>query len=76
MHVTTVLYNANIYTMDSINPRAEAIAIAGDRVVATGSNAAMRALLSTDGRAVDLHGQTVLPGLIDAHLHFLCMASA
>ena len=71
MHVTTVLYNANIRTMDSANPRAEAIAIAGDRVVATGSSAAMRALLSADGRAVDLHGQTVLPGLIDAHLHFL-----
>ena len=31
----------------------------------------MRALLSADGREVDLHGQTVLPGLIDAHLHFL-----
>jgi predicted amidohydrolase YtcJ len=66
-----VLYNGTIHTMDKSRPQAGAIAIAGDRIAAVGSDAEIRRLLSAGGRAVDLQGRTVTPGLIDAHLHFL-----
>jgi len=66
-----VLYHGNIHTMDATMPRAQAIAIAGNRVLATGSDAEIRALLAPDGEAVDLRGRTVVPGFTDCHLHFM-----
>jgi predicted amidohydrolase YtcJ len=66
-----VLYNCDIHTMDSDVPRAQAIALAGNRVLAVGSDAEMRALLATRGEALDLQGRTVVPGFTDAHLHFM-----
>ena len=71
MRADLVLYNGNIHTMDKRAPHVEAVAIAGETILNIGSNEAMRALLNEGGRAVDLHGRTVVPGLIDAHLHFL-----
>jgi predicted amidohydrolase YtcJ len=71
VQVDLVLYNGNIHTMDKEQPRASAVAIAGDRFVAVGDDAAMRGLLEPDGRAIDLGGRTVTPGFIDAHIHFL-----
>lgn len=71
MPATLVLYNGNIYTMDAAQPHAQAIALAGDRVVAVGSNQAMEALLADGDELIDLGGRTVTPGFIDAHLHFL-----
>lgn len=71
MQATLLLFNGNIYTMDATQPRAQAIAIAGDRIVALGTNHEMRALLADGGEAIDLGGHTVMPGFIDAHLHFL-----
>ncbi len=71
MQADLVLYNGDIHTMDQQVPRARALAVAGNRVLATGDDAAMRGLLGPGGRAQDLAGRTVLPGLIDSHLHFL-----
>lgn len=71
MFANLVLYNANIQTMDKTMPTAEAIAIQGNRILALGSSVAMRELLVPNGQAIDLQGQTVFPGFIDAHLHFL-----
>ncbi|MBN1642572.1 MAG: amidohydrolase [Anaerolineae bacterium] len=68
MQVDTVLYNARIYTMDQRHPRASALAIDGERIVALGGDE-----LCTDlapARAIDTGGRTVIPGMIDAHLHF------
>ncbi len=65
-----VLYNGAIHTMEAARPLARAVAIAGDRIVAVGDDA-LRDTLAVGGQAVDLHGQTVIPGLIDAHLHFI-----
>lgn len=61
--------NGNIYTMDAARPRAEALAVAGGRIVAVGSNDEIRKLAGTSAKANDLNGATVLPGLIDAHGH-------
>lgn len=71
MQATLVLFNGNIQTMDAAQPRAQAVAIAGDRVVAVGSNQEIRARLAEGGATIDLGGRTVTPGFIDAHLHFL-----
>ncbi|MEM7126208.1 MAG: amidohydrolase [Chloroflexota bacterium] len=71
MTATLLLSNANVYTMDKAVPRAEAVAIRGDRILAVGSNQAMQNLLAPDGKTIDLAGRTVVPGFVDAHLHFL-----
>jgi len=71
MFANLVLTNGNIHTMDKQTPHVEAVAIAQDRILAVGSNSAMRDLLAPDGQDIDLAGQTVFPGFIDAHLHFM-----
>lgn len=71
MQIDLVLYNGKMYTMDKINPQAEAVAIAGGRIVAVGSSSAVRGLANGQTRQIDLRGRTVTPGLVDAHLHFL-----
>jgi hypothetical protein len=71
MQADQVLYNGDIHTMDVATPRARAIALVGNRILAVGDDAEMRALLPPKGHAVDLRGRTVVPGFIDAHLHFL-----
>jgi hypothetical protein len=71
MQADLILYNGNVHTLDSARPRGQAIAIAGDRIVAAGDNDEIRALRAPTGKAVDLQGRTVVPGFTDAHLHFL-----
>src|SRR5712692_1696772 len=64
-----VLYNANILTVDADQPRAQAVAIAGGRFLAVGSDEDIRRLSKRGTRQVDLGGKTVVPGFIDAHTH-------
>ena len=64
-----VLHHGSFFTVDASQPRAEAVAIAGDRFVAVGSNAEMLGLADGSARKVDLGGRTVVPGFIDAHSH-------
>ncbi len=71
MQADQVLYNGDIHTMDSAAPRAKAIALSGNWVLATGSDAEMRALLPSSGKEMDLQGKTVVPGFTDSHLHFM-----
>ena len=71
MQADLVLFNGNIHTMHATRPTARAVAIAGNRVLATGDDAEVRALLPPGGLAIDLQGRTVVPGFIDAHIHFL-----
>ena len=47
----------------------EAVAIAGGKFTAVGTNAAIRKLAGPKTTTIDLHGQTVIPGLADGHLH-------
>jgi predicted amidohydrolase YtcJ len=62
-----VLINANIYTANEKQPRAEAIAVKGGRVLFVGSNAEARKFSSQ--QVIDLHSRTVVPGLTDSHCH-------
>ena len=65
----TVFVNGNIYTMNERQPRAEAIAVKGDRIVFVGSNADAKKYQSAETKMVDLAGKTVVPGLTDSHCH-------
>jgi predicted amidohydrolase YtcJ len=65
----TVLVNAKIITLDEASSVHEALAIESGRIAATGSNEAMRKLAGPATRILDLGGRTVIPGLIDSHIH-------
>jgi predicted amidohydrolase YtcJ len=66
-----VLYNGNVLTLDPDQPEAEAVAIRGDRIVAVGSSTGVRALAGEDTQSQNLFGRTLVPGFIDAHVHFV-----
>jgi predicted amidohydrolase YtcJ len=63
-----ILTNARIHTIDATQPVARSIAIRDNKILALGTDDAMRSLLP-DATAIDLHDRCVIPGLIDAHLH-------
>ena len=64
-----IYYNAKVVTVDDRFSYAEAIAIAGDKFTAVGSNPDVRKLAGPATRQIDLKGRTVTPGLTDNHLH-------
>jgi hypothetical protein len=64
-----ILHNGHIITIDTRQPIAEAIAIAGDRILAVGSNNDILGLASSGTKKIDLGGSTIVPGFIDAHTH-------
>lgn len=66
-----VFKNGNVYTVNERQPRAEAIAVKGDRIVFVGSNSDVKRYEGAATRIVDLHGGTVVPGLTDAHNHLI-----
>ena len=70
----TLLVNANVLTMDTGRPRAEAIAVTGERIVAVGGQDELRNLAAPTTKIVDCQGMTLLPGFIDAHCHLLALA--
>jgi predicted amidohydrolase YtcJ len=65
----TILVNAHVVTVDRSFSIAQAIAIAGGRFTAVGADAAIRKLAGPNTTTIDLHGETVIPGLADGHLH-------
>lgn len=67
--VTTVLLNGKILTMDSKSSAAEAVAIRDGRIISTGTSADLRKIAGKQARVIDLEGRTVIPGLIDSHMH-------
>jgi len=67
-----LLVNGRIVTMDAGYPRASALAISGERILAVGDD--LRDLLGPGGEVRDLGGRCVLPGLTDSHIHFMWYA--
>jgi predicted amidohydrolase YtcJ len=68
--ITLALVNGRVWTGNAAQMEAEAIAIAGDRIVAVGTTADIRQRTGT-AETIDLEGRFVVPGFIDSHIHFL-----
>jgi hypothetical protein len=65
-----VLLNGTVFTVDPDRPRAGAVAIFRDRIVAVGTNSEIRSRIGRSTRIVDLEGRFVVPGFVDDHTHF------
>src|ERR1700734_433112 len=72
----TLLVHGHIYTGYARAPWAAALAIKDASIEAVGSDAEILARRSHHARIIDLHGQTVIPGIVDSHLHMLYGAFA
>lgn len=66
----TVLLNGKIFTGVASRPYVQAVAILGERIVATGDTKTIQAMAGPKTNAIDLHGGTAIPGINDAHHHF------
>ncbi|MDQ5848716.1 MAG: amidohydrolase family protein [Pseudomonadota bacterium] len=67
----TLIINGRVTTLDPRRPSAEAIAIKGDRILALGSAAELDYLKDANTRVIDAGRRSVIPGLNDAHTHFI-----
>jgi len=65
----TVLLNGTIFTLDERSTVAEAVAVGDGRIAAVGTSAEVGKLAGPVTRVIDLGGRTVIPGLIDSHIH-------
>jgi predicted amidohydrolase YtcJ len=65
------LINGRVWTGNESQPRAEALASRGERIVAVGSNRDIQKLADARTRVMDLQGKLALPGFIDDHTHFI-----
>lgn len=69
MYAHLAIINANIKTMNPNQPTAQALAISGNKILKVGTNQEIQTLISPETTVMNLEGKTVLPGLIDTHIH-------
>src|ERR1700693_3870322 len=72
----TLLIHGHIYTGNPQAPWASALSVSGTRIEAVGTDAAVLKHRGNGARVIDLHGQTVIPGIVDSHTHMLYGAFA
>lgn len=65
------LINGKIWTVNTAQPWAKAVAIKGEKILEVGSIRKIKKLISDETQLIDLKGSLVLPGFIDSHTHFL-----
>ena len=65
-----VITNGKVVTVEDGAPEAQAVAIRGSRIVAVGTNAAIKPLIGPKTQVIDVKGQFVMPGFIEGHGHF------
>ncbi len=68
-NATLIITNASVLTMDERKPHAEAVAIAGERIIAVGDRRSVEALAGQGTRIIDARGRTLLPGFVESHMH-------
>lgn len=68
--IDLLLHNGDIHTLDTARPVADALAIQGGRIVAVGGAGELDHLVGPGTKRHDLGGRTVIPGMIDAHIHW------
>ncbi|MBI1930274.1 hypothetical protein HYR99_39235 [Candidatus Poribacteria bacterium] len=66
-----ILLNGKVFTGDSAQPFAQAVAIRGERIIAVGTSAEIETLAGVKTQRIDLQGRMVVPGFNDAHFHFM-----
>lgn len=71
-----ILLDANVITLDGARPRANAVAVRGQRILAVGAGSDMEAVRGPETEVIDCRGRTVLPGFNDAHCHPLALAAS
>ncbi|HJX61783.1 MAG TPA: amidohydrolase [Dehalococcoidia bacterium] len=76
MPATLVFHNARVITMDASRPRAQAVAVEGERILAVGSEGDVRQHVGPRTEVIDCGGRAVLPGFIDGHCHLLAYAAS
>ncbi|HTL78517.1 MAG TPA: amidohydrolase [Candidatus Babeliales bacterium] len=68
---TLIVTNAAVYTVDKQHPKAEAVAVIRERIVAVGSHADVDLWRGPKTKVIDAGGKLLLPGFNDAHVHFI-----
>ncbi|NOU70395.1 amidohydrolase family protein [Paenibacillus sp. LMG 31458] len=76
MWADLVFHNGQVITVDRSNRTVEAVAVKGNRIVAVGSNDEMNIWIGEETKQIDLMGKSLLPGIIDSHLHILSWGTA
>lgn len=66
-----VIHNAQMYTMNVAQPKAEAVAVIDDTIAYVGSNEEVKQWIGTNTQVIDLQGKTMTPGWIEGHAHFM-----
>lgn len=69
MSADLALINANIKTMNPEQPTAQALAITKNKIVKVGTNKQISKLIGENTKVLNFDGKTVIPGLIDTHIH-------
>ena len=67
----TIVIHGRIYTLNSKQPWAQALAIRGNKIVAVGDDATIGKFRGPGTKVIDAAGQLVLPGFVDCHIHFM-----
>jgi len=71
-----VLRNGKVVTMDPAHPEAQAIAMAGDSIVAVGTDAEIQRYVGSATKVIDLQGHLAIPGFNESHGHFTGLGQA
>lgn len=67
----TIFYGGDIVTMNKAQPAAEAVAIQGGKITKVGSLSQVKSLQGKDTKLINLNGQTLMPGLVEPHVHII-----
>jgi hypothetical protein len=69
LNAKLAILNANVMTLDSKQPKAEAVAIQNGKIIAVGSNEEIRKYIGKETKVIDAKNRTVVPGFVDCHVH-------
>jgi predicted amidohydrolase YtcJ len=75
MHADLIVFNARVITMNTAQPFAQALAICGNRIVAVGTDREVLEFKNQRTRVIDNRGNTVIPGIIESHVHLFIGAA-
>ena len=76
MSADLALFNGNVITINQKQPRAEAVAVKGGKIIGVGRNSEIKQYCGPKTETLDLKGKTLLPGFIDSHSHMIISGTA